>query len=75
MKIGPQRACFMIMILALLSQVFAQSQAAASGTLKGTVTDEAGAVVEGILIRIVSWGLDDRPVSYTHLTLPTICSV
>ena len=60
MKIGLQRACFMIMILPLLSQVVAQSQAPASGTLKGTVTDETGAVIEGILIRIVSWGPNER---------------
>ncbi len=42
------------------SRVLAQPQTLASGTLKGVVTDPAGAVVEGVLIRIVHWGLDDK---------------
>ena len=27
------------------------------------------------LIRLLSFGIAELPVSYTHLTLPTICSV
>jgi hypothetical protein len=38
----------------------AHAQTPATGTLKGVVTDPGGAVVTGTLLRIVSWGTDDR---------------
>eukprot|EP00975_Prorocentrum_lima_P031555 6623659-Prorocentrum_lima.AAC.1 len=42
----------------------------------GTTWDPAGPFEWGILL-VVSFGQNERmaPVSYTHLTLPTICSV
>jgi hypothetical protein len=60
MKVGWQSAYLVLAVFALVSQASAQTHAAASGTLKGVVRDEVGAVVEGTLVRIVSWRLDDK---------------
>jgi carboxypeptidase family protein len=60
MKIGLQKAFLTITTWAFVCQLSAQAQAPTPGTVKGVVTDPAGAVLEGALIRIVSWGPDDR---------------
>ena len=40
-------------------------------------TEKAAAIhqMENCLLDVSRWMLENRPVSYTHLTLPTICSV
>jgi hypothetical protein len=60
MKIGRQCACLLFAACALVSQASAQTRGSAPGTLKGVVRDEVGAVIEGTLVRIVSWRLDDK---------------
>ena len=48
----------------------------ASGTIAAKQTSNIGALAEGVVEQIfVRVGDRVRTVSYTHLTLPTICSV
>jgi hypothetical protein len=60
MKIELDKISLIIIGLVLLSQASVQTHGSARGTVKGVVRDEVGAVIEGTLVRIVSWRLDDK---------------
>jgi len=60
MKSTLQRAGLTFAGFFFLCPVLAQSQGPATGTLKGVVTDQTGAAVDGILIRKENWGVDAR---------------
>jgi hypothetical protein len=60
MKSTLQRAGLTFAGFFFLCPVLAQSQGPATGTLKGVVTDQTGAAVDGILIRTENWGVDAR---------------
>lgn len=55
MKNRLHRSFLTLTAIALLSAA-THAQTSATGTLKGAVTDPAGAVVTGVLVRIVYWG-------------------
>ena len=55
MKARLRRSFLTLTTVALLSAA-THAQTFATGTLKGVVTDPAGAVVTGVLVRIVYWG-------------------
>ena len=55
MKARLHRSFLTLTAIALLSAA-AHAQTSATGTLRGVVTDPAGAVVPGVLVRIVYWG-------------------
>lgn len=54
-----RRSFLTLTTVALLSSA-TYAQSSATGTLKGAVTDPAGAVITGALIQIVYWGRSDR---------------
>jgi hypothetical protein len=62
MKRNLQSAFLLTTGLIFLCQIFAQTQAPApaTGTLKGVVTDQEGAPLDGTLIRAEYWGVDAR---------------
>ena len=59
MKARLPRSFLTLTAIALLSAA-THAQTPTTGTLKVAVTDPAGAVVTGVLIRIVYWGRSDR---------------
>ena len=50
-------------------------QAFYASTLQPVFGNEGGSLAYAILFVLLNWAIGYIPVSYTHLTLPTICSV